>query len=258
MNLQRIKNFDYDNYICAIFADKGVWEDIATILEFNIEIATIKSKVSESTLGLIRLQWWREAIEEIFTENKKVKAHQVVLGLKELSNKHLNFNKDKFLKIINARDKDLSEYPFSNLDELLQYVEDTAFGINDIIFDVLGGSDELRSIVRDFSMAWGITAIIRAYGNNLSKGRKIIPDEVSLGELIGLADDKIKSARESLKLIKDENLKKYAPVLLKGRIAEFYLKQFKNSGFNYKKPKIKSLEGFGVLRISAYYYLNKF
>ncbi len=61
-----VRRFDPDRYLCALFAPPGRREDVFALYAFNVEIARTRESVSEPMLGMVRLQWWRDAIAAIY------------------------------------------------------------------------------------------------------------------------------------------------------------------------------------------------
>ncbi len=62
--LEALQRADRDRYLCALAAPAQLRPDLVTLYAFNAELAGIADKVSETMLGLIRLQWWRDALED--------------------------------------------------------------------------------------------------------------------------------------------------------------------------------------------------
>ncbi len=261
----RIKNFDYDNYICTIFAPKETWNDISAILNFNIEVATIKGKVSEPMLGAIRLQWWCDAVANL--HNNLIPNNKILADLKMVIDRY-DLDRGLISGILEARSKDFLETPFENIEETINYISATTYNINKLIFDVLNqkkiqeeDKTKLLDIIKNHSIAYGITALIRSYNSNLKNGRIVIKDEAELQELIKIANERLKDAKNSLRTLKGGKfLKNFAPVLLKGKVAEFYLKQIKRQldrNRSSKELKITSIEGFGVIKLTLAYMLGR-
>ena len=57
---------DNDRFLTALFAAAAEREALFALYAFNIEIAKTRETVSEPLIGQMRLQWWRDAIDEIF------------------------------------------------------------------------------------------------------------------------------------------------------------------------------------------------
>ena len=63
--LEALRRADRDRFLCALAAPSHLRPDLITLYAFNAELAGIADKVSEPMLGLIRLQWWRDALRDI-------------------------------------------------------------------------------------------------------------------------------------------------------------------------------------------------
>lgn len=57
------RQLDHDRYLCALLAPADSRSGLLTIAAFHGEIARIPASVREPTIGAIRLQWWRDALE---------------------------------------------------------------------------------------------------------------------------------------------------------------------------------------------------
>ena len=74
--LAQVRQGDRDRYLALLFAPASARNALAAIAAFNLELARAATEITESMLGLVRLQWWREAVEEI-REGGAVRRHQV-------------------------------------------------------------------------------------------------------------------------------------------------------------------------------------
>ena len=61
-----VHRHDPDRFLAALYATPAQRESLLTLYAFNLEIAKVRESVSEPMLGEIRLQWWREALEEAY------------------------------------------------------------------------------------------------------------------------------------------------------------------------------------------------
>lgn len=59
---------DYDRYLAALLAPTSARCDLITLAAFHGEIARIPLQVREPAMAEIRLQWWRDVLDEIATE----------------------------------------------------------------------------------------------------------------------------------------------------------------------------------------------
>src|SRR5690606_2930409 len=106
------------------------------LLAWNLEIARIGEIASDEMLGLIRFQWWREALDEIYQGNPP-RQHAVVLELAEAIRAH-GLPQEVFTDILDAREADLDRAPFATQEELESYARRTGGAFLALWMRVLG------------------------------------------------------------------------------------------------------------------------
>ncbi len=103
--LAQVRQGDRDRYLALLFAPAPARSALAAIAAFNLELARAASDITESMLGLVRLQWWREAIEEI-RAGGTVRRHQVAEALAVATRAH-GLSTDRMLAMIASREEEL-------------------------------------------------------------------------------------------------------------------------------------------------------
>jgi NADH dehydrogenase [ubiquinone] 1 alpha subcomplex assembly factor 6 len=131
------------------------------IRAFNIEVARIADLVSNPTVGSIRMQFWRDTINSTF--DAQPPAEPVAVLLASVLNNY-KLNKSWFLRLINTRDRYLTNPPYTNLADLESYSEST---YSTLLYLTLSAYP-LKSITMDhlashIGKAAGICAILRGF-----------------------------------------------------------------------------------------------
>lgn len=103
--LARVREGDRDRYLALLFSPAHQRGDLAVIAAFNLELARAVSEISEPTLSLIRLQWWREAIEEI-GNGGPVRRHPVAEAL-QAATRGRQLSTVRMLAMIGAREEEI-------------------------------------------------------------------------------------------------------------------------------------------------------
>lgn len=93
---------------------------LAALFAFQVELRRIPSLVSEPPLGEIRLQWWREALDEL-AAGKTARAHPVVRSL-ATTGAIGAASHDLAERLIDARARLLYEPQFSSLEGLREFL----------------------------------------------------------------------------------------------------------------------------------------
>ncbi len=79
---KRVRRVDEDRWISSRFAPPAQRRALVALYALNYELVRVQEVVSEETLGLIRFQWWRDAISEIET-GAPPRGHDVCLAISE-------------------------------------------------------------------------------------------------------------------------------------------------------------------------------
>ena len=116
---------DPDRTLATSFARHEARDGLISLILFNHEIARVADLVSEPGIGLIRLHWWREVVDQIAT-GAPVKRHPVAEALAGTVRQH-GLPIRLLDGMINARERDLDALPFAS-DTALGAWLDGAFG----------------------------------------------------------------------------------------------------------------------------------
>ncbi len=71
-----VRHHDRDRFQTVLFAPVARREALFALYAFNYEIARVRERVTQPTLGRIRLEWWRETIAAAF-EDGPIRHHIV-------------------------------------------------------------------------------------------------------------------------------------------------------------------------------------
>lgn len=137
---------------------------------FNVEVIRAPWVTKEPMIAEMRLQWWRDALEEIATRGS-VRRHEVVDALAEVLDAHGAQTLDA---MIAARRWDIYSDPFADWDDFDAYIEKTSGLLMTTAARLLGGSDD--AVVADFAYASGVANLLRALPVLLDRQRKPLPD----------------------------------------------------------------------------------
>ncbi len=243
---KRIKRYDYDRYLTTLFASADIRQALITLYAFNLEIAKTAEVVSEPMMGQIRLQWWREAIEEIY-QGDKIRQHEVVLPLQKVIDQY-KLPKEIFLTLIEAREVDFEEKPFASTADFLTYTEKTGGLLLEAASSLFGPPNKAgRQIAQLTGQAWAIAGLIRALPFMAHQNHLVVPEDL-LGKyeikkhtflqkepgenLKKLVQELHSFGRKKLDtaLKKSESVPK--PIIASQIIANHYLNQIQHCGYN--------------------------
>ncbi len=167
-----VQKHDADRYACSLFAPRIKQKALWALFAFNHEIAKTREVVTETQLGLIRLQWWREAIDEIYA-GKDIRAHQI---LQPLANIIIAFDleKEDFETLLYAREFDLEDVQPENPEGLVNYADFTNTSLINMTCQVCNISlDEQRN--KHLGIAYGLTGLMRGVMAYAKRQRCFLP-----------------------------------------------------------------------------------
>jgi len=219
-------------------------EAVQALFLVNHEIAKTRSVVSDTRLGQIRLQWWRDRISEIYAGQD---GGQIpVLSILAPVIKEKGLPQELFDQLTYAREFDLENVPPSSLEGLKKYAEFTNAPLNALALKIIGeesSDDEIGGI----STFFGVYESLRAVPHLLSQGRVMLPDDLlraknlspqkildfnhkqEIVEIIGAIINTISPYRNP----KSRFLK------IQQRMAQIYLERLKKNNFDVFSAKMQ-------------------
>ncbi|HEX7006379.1 MAG TPA: phytoene/squalene synthase family protein [Alphaproteobacteria bacterium] len=171
-----VRRYDHDRYLTALFAPADRREALFALYAFNHEIAKTRETVSEPLLGRIRLQWWREAVADIYAG--RTRRHEVVEPLARAVDAY-DLPRMPFDRLIDARELDLADAPPATLEALDAYAEATGGGVVELALHALGAADPAALTAgREVGIAWALTGLARAVPFHARARRQYLPEAV--------------------------------------------------------------------------------
>lgn len=230
-----------------------------TLYAFNHEIAKTREVVTDTNIGLIRLQWWRDALAEFYEKNE-VRKHDVMTGLAAAIWRY-NLPRDVFDHLIYAREFDLEDRQPGSLEGLCNYVDYTHTPLLRLSVIVAGENPD-DAALQPVAMAYALAGLIRAVPYHMGQGRCFMPEDlmrragVNFGTLqIGQSKDAlipvIRAVRE-----KAEDLLRQAGQNPQGRLVRLhhvmagqYLNKIKRLGDDSYNARLLAPPAFRVVAL---------
>jgi NADH dehydrogenase [ubiquinone] 1 alpha subcomplex assembly factor 6 len=170
-----VRIHDPDKFLLSLFAPAHAREALWTLFAFNYEISKTRDVVSQSTLGLIRLQWWRDEIGKIY-DKQFVPAHEVLLPLAEVIRQY-SLPREYFETLIYAREFDLEDVLPGNLEGMMNYADFTTTPLFKLAVQIMGDDPDLLP-VQAVAINYGLSAILRAVLHHARQSRAYLPEEL--------------------------------------------------------------------------------
>lgn len=166
-----VRKHDYHGYLCTLFLPKDLRPDAFALRAFNVELALVRESVKEDRIGMIRLQFWKEMLQQ--GENPPM--HPVSICVHQTMARR-RLSKSFLTRLVQARQSNLSDTAFATLQELETFSEHTHATLLYLLLEAAN----LRDINADHAAshvgkALGLTALLRATPLLARRGKVRLP-----------------------------------------------------------------------------------
>ncbi|XP_047455862.1 NADH dehydrogenase (ubiquinone) complex I, assembly factor 6 [Mugil cephalus] len=191
--LDLVRSRDYEGFLSSLLLPEEARRSSLALRAFNVELAQVKDSVSQKTIGLMRMQFWKTAIEDIYRD--KPPNQPISAELWRAVRRH-NLTKRWLLRIVTDREKDLDDRAYKNLQELEAYSENTQSSLIYLLLECLGVKNvHADHAASHIGKAHGIVTCLRATPYHSSRRKVYLPMDICM--LHGASqEDFIRGSRE--------------------------------------------------------------
>ena len=249
-----IQDNDLDRFFLSMFVRAEHRDAVWALMAFNYEIAKTREVVSDSNLGHIRLQWWRDAITKIY-EGGNFPAHEVVTPLADAI-KTYDLPQESFEKLTYAREFDLEDVLPGNLEGLMNYADFTSTPLMKLIVKVMGDDPEVEP-VQPIAVNYVLAGILRAVPFHASQDRCYLPEDLMVKHIVtkeklftgvqqnGLRGLLAEVAGAHITGVRPDNIFLKASDVM----SDIYFKHLKSIDYDLFSPKYSMDPAFKALRL---------
>lgn len=217
---------------------------------FNHEIAKTREVVTETRLGLIRLQWWRDALAGIY-DGKQPLKHEVIEPLAAAIKRH-NLPREHFDALLYAREFDLEDKLPATLEGMKNYADFTSTPLLKLALQVEGKAVP-EADVKAAGTSYALAGLLRAVAAHARQRRCYLPEDLLR-----------KAGVDFYALYEGKDFDKLAPVvkavvdaaktparLPQAKMAQMYLRQIERADYNLLSSSVATPPPFMALRLWA-------
>lgn len=161
---------------------------LCALFTFNLELAKVRETASQAMVGMMRLQWWRDAVQRFF--NGHIDAHPVIEALQQTRLTH--WNADLFHRVIDAREMDLEEEAPATATRLWHYCAETTSPL----LQLAGDEAEQANIA---GSCYAMTGLLRAVPFHAAQGKIFLP--LDLLAQYGVSPDRLQAGDKDIVLV---------------------------------------------------------
>ncbi|SEO45924.1 Phytoene/squalene synthetase [Salinihabitans flavidus] len=165
-----VRRGDPDRFLAVMAAPPDARVRLFPIYAFNLEVARAPWVTQEPLIAEMRLQWWRDALEEIATGGT-VRRHEVVTPLSDCLSPDMARTLDT---LIEARRWDVHEQSFESEDAFRAYIEATGGTLMLVAGQSLGAQDV--DLLSDAGYATGLANWFCAIPELEARGKQPLAD----------------------------------------------------------------------------------
>jgi phytoene synthase len=172
-----VKLFDRDRWLADLLLPGPARDACFALHAFSAEIARVRETVTQPSLGEIRFQWWREAIEG--ARPGEAAANPTAAALLDAADR-FRWPRHALLALIEARVFDLYDDPMPDLAHLEGYVGETVSSLFRLASLALAGGRDPGGAATcgHAGVAYGITGLLRALPWSAARGQCYIPRDL--------------------------------------------------------------------------------
>jgi len=243
---ETVRRHDPDRFLLSLFAAPQQREALWALYAFNHEIAKTREVVTETQLGLIRLQWWRDALAGVY-EKGQVPEHQILQPLAQAI-RQCDLPRELFDNLVYAREFDLEDRLPANMEGMVHYADFTSTPLLRLSLNVLDEAHEEKDI-RSAGIFYALTGLLRAVPAHLVQRRCYLPEGLihSAGATVHeLYDGKKLSSLIPVVRAVAEEAEKHRIRLRRGylkkhmALAGMYLAQLRGCGFDVFSTRLQA------------------
>lgn len=180
---QEVLEQDKVLYELCLYLPKQARESAFAVAAFHSEIAKTRSVVSETAIGLMRLLWWREAVQGLY--KGEVKQGQPVLEGLHQAIDHYDLPLQLFEEMTYGYEFDLEDKQPSHFDGLETYFE-TTYGK---LFALLSLLDKpSQKLPKPFFHAFGLLRLLRDYHKMMERQHCLFPETLLVKHDLRVSD----------------------------------------------------------------------
>jgi 15-cis-phytoene synthase len=250
-----LRRDDLDRWLACLFIPEAKRRHAHALYAFSLEVARVSEIVSQPMPGLIRLQWWRDALER--PDDGDVRANPVAAALADTIQR-FNLPKSAFMELIDAREFDLFDEPMETIEALEGYAKATSSGLFRMSSMIVAAEQSAACVAaaETGGVAYALTGLLRALPWHSARGQIFIPLEIlrkhglsradiaahrptpailaAIADLRGLAQKSLDSFFLSIEGLPDSCRTAFLPVSL----CESYLRQMEKPGYDPFKTRV--------------------
>jgi len=181
-----VRKRDTEHFLASLLLPKSIRNLALAIRALNVELTSVRDAVRDTNTGLIRLQFWTDAVKSIESGSAKVPNHPV---LQQINRHRALVDCQLLLNLIDSKRLFFIDQPFKTMDDVEEYSKDSFSSINVLLLKALAKSESAdsnsisghaRHCAHQLGLAEGFVTLLRGLPHNASRRRVYLPSDLLL------------------------------------------------------------------------------
>jgi phytoene synthase len=166
-----VRRRDPDRYVAGLLLPPAARAGLWALYAFNYEIARTREVVTDAPLGRIRLQWWRDALDEALRAENPQFRHEILDPLADAVRTH-NLPPAMLYALIDAREADMAPAAVTGVTGLEDYALATNLPLLHLSALICGENPDDPALIHA-AAAYGLVGLLRAHAAHTAQGGHI-------------------------------------------------------------------------------------
>ena len=179
--LTEARRLDPDRSLALAFAEPGDRPLLSSLVLFNAELARIPELVNEPMAGMIRYQWWHDAVSDAADatagDRSALGQHPVLPALAAgLADGQLD--RGMLVALIEAREAELDRLQPADLGTLEAYTKATSGRLHQVLARACDGDEQTLALAEQAGIGFALVGLVRALRFHAAQGRLLLPADL--------------------------------------------------------------------------------
>ena len=176
--------FERDRYLAALLAPRAARDGLIALAAFAGEIGRVPAAVSEPMVGEMRLQWFRDSIDNFSSGKTSCTGHPIIDALGRALLRH-RLPAELLHAVIDAQSERLQDQPFADFAALTANLNKCEGGLFRLAQAVLASPDASPDAGYDSPLlaaaaeAYGLARVLIEAPADLAQGRLLFPRDMT-------------------------------------------------------------------------------
>jgi 15-cis-phytoene synthase len=176
--IEQAARVDPDRTLATSFLGAVQRNRVISLILFAHEIGRARAAVSEPGLAAIRLQWWRDVVEQIYS-GTQVRAQPIAIALSQTV-QEATLPRIYLDAMIDAHERELDASPFATWAEVEAYLDATHGNLIRLCALACGVATltkAINDVARHAGLAWGLSRLFVATPQWCTRRATWLPDD---------------------------------------------------------------------------------